>query len=58
MSTALHCDGPGCDTWQKVGDMDHQQGWVKVDEDARHPKHFCSWRCVRAFAERKVPVPV
>lgn len=29
MSTAQHCDLPGCDTWQRG---DHPGGWVHVIE--------------------------
>jgi len=49
MATALHCDGPGCDTWT-IGLTD---GWwhvARIDTPQGTAWHFCSPNCMAAWA--------
>lgn len=59
MATAIHCDSPTCNTWQK----DHQPrrltdtGWLHIQHIDDHSEiwHFCSWDCVLKYAATKTP---
>lgn len=59
MATAIHCDGPGCTSWQR----DHEPhricdaGWLHIQYVHDHSEmwHFCTWDCVMAYAANKTP---
>ena len=58
MSRALHCDNPECETWQRISDghleYPPHANWINVEVLNRDGElHFCSWRCVQAFAGQK-----
>lgn len=54
MSLARHCDGPDCDTWQRL-DSDLPSHWVTVTEDGRE-RHYCDpWCCVRDLSRYAEP---
>lgn len=50
MSVAWHCDGPDCDTWQKIGST---MSFIEINEinpDGQSTFHFCKWDCVLKFS--------
>jgi hypothetical protein len=53
MSLYKHCDAPDCNTHAKVADwaLMAGDGWIKVNDG---DLHFCSWACIRSYAERKI----
>lgn len=50
MSTATHCDGPGCTAWART----LLSGWVHVVGGL----DFCSWDCVLRYGSTHEPVTV
>lgn len=51
---AWHCDGPGCDRWQRVYAWPDTwtASWIGIP-DAN--LHFCTWDCVLKYAATKTP---
>lgn len=57
MSSGIHCDGPGCQTWAFM-DIEQTSKFLTVFDGvsvhyATTALHFCSWKCVMAYADTK-----
>lgn len=59
MTLALHCDGPGCDTWARYGTAGYTQFVTLYDTDDDCLGHFCTlWCMTRWGAQRSEPTEV
>jgi len=57
MSWMRRCDGPGCETLQKV-DSSLKQDWITISspELLQGERHVCSWDCYLKFGAATFPL--
>lgn len=59
MTVARHCEGPGCETWQRMASNLKQHGWLDVTEvETEVVHHFCGWDCAMKYAAQFEPPTV
>ena len=61
MSAAIHCDGPDCITWMKMGKaFADNAGFLSVywGDGLDNSFDFCSWDCCIKYGATKPPLEI